>query len=120
LARGWLVPPKDLKAIRYAAAMHLEDARDLEERDPAASAWQVAKAVEGMLEYAFASRGLFIPRAKDLFRCARELDPKIGEAAAMAMVAETQRDRSAHAESLAACTIGASGFYEWESEPEDV
>jgi len=124
-AREWLekkpnVTAKLLNDLKYGAATLLEDAVDLERRDPAAAAWTYARTVEAILDYVFSRKGVFIPRPKELFRRAKELDEDIGTLAARVVtVSDSDRRREA-AFALADRTIGVYGFYEWESEPEDV
>jgi hypothetical protein len=119
LAREPEISSETLNALRYVSACHLEDAVDLQTRDSAASAWKYTKALEVMLEYFFCQKGEFYPREKALFARAMELDEELGILATKAITSSALDERQHYTLAVADRTIGARGFFEWDSELED-
>jgi predicted nucleotidyltransferase len=104
-----------LRARGYLAATLFEDAADVAELDPEASALILGQAVEAALRHRFWSAGRWQPRAKDLFVALAELDPGLAEAARAFLRAADPAERRRLAEQIAGQTVGATGFFEWES-----
>jgi len=124
-AREWLAKTPSwsetqLLWVRYAAGNQYEDGLDLAERDPAMAQVFLSKAVVTMLEYFFKSRGLFLPRGKELLAGVAQLDPLLGAAARGFFTSGDFAERLQFAEKIADATIGVHGFFEWESSPEEV
>jgi hypothetical protein len=110
-------PPLDETSSRYAAATLLEDAVDVAARDPAAAALLAGQAVVAMLQHVCRRAGGFAPRGKDVVVAAGAID---GEAEALARAfaaAGGLAERLEIAGRLADRTVGARGFFEWESAP---
>ncbi len=109
-------PPPGVRLLseRYMAACLYEDALDVAERDPSTAIMLLDQAVSAMLPLFFRQRGLFIPRSKDLLSGLTSLDRELGEMAQRFFVAPTE-ERLSLAERIADRTIGAHGFFEWES-----
>jgi hypothetical protein len=123
-ARAWLARPApladaDAPVARYGPATLYEDAVDVAGRDPATADFLLAQAVPPMLHHAFRSAGRFIPRNKDLLAALEALDPGLGTLARDFHTAASTDERLRIAGEIADRTIGARGFFEWES-PEGV
>jgi hypothetical protein len=115
LAAPPLADPQELVNLRYMAAARFEDARDRLEIDPETGAMILSAAVREMLPVFFRARGLFIPREKDLLPVLDSLDPELGALARAFFRGGSISDRLNLAEEIAARTIQARGFFEWES-----
>lgn len=111
---------QDLLFKRYMVATKYEDARDVLESDPASARMMLGDAVHGMLHVRFWRAGAFVPRDKDLLAALLALDPACGVLAQQFYAAATLAEQLPLAEQIAARTINASGFFPWESPPEDV
>lgn len=123
-AAQWLEKPVEyppFRAImgRYLAAALYEDARDVAEKDPATAGMLMHEAVMAMVRHWFLQRGHFIPRNKELIRRAAELDARVGAALAAFFTAPLE-SRWELLREIADCTIGADGFFEWETQPQEV
>ncbi len=112
--------PQKLTFFRYTAATIYEDAVDMVDANPETAAMILARAVGEMLRFAFHAAGRFLPREKDLLRALEELDPLLAELARSFYRATSLPERLSLAESIAGRTIGVKGFFEWESEYEEV
>jgi hypothetical protein len=104
-----------LRMARYGAATLFEDALDVAERDEATATLLLDKAVSAALEYAFRSRGLFVPRHKDLLRILADLDARSSDAARRFYTSATWEERLVAATIIMDVVIGVRGFFEWES-----
>lgn len=123
-AAEWLDKPVDYPASRavmdrYYVATLYEDARDVAGKDPAAAGMLLQEAVTMMLRHWFLRNGMFVPRGKELIARLTALDEQLGQAAAEFFQAPSEA-RWAAAQFIADRTIEARGFFEWETEPEDV
>lgn len=110
----------DLRWERYIAALELEDALDIFDEDPSGAVMILGGAVHKMLRYAFRQAGRTIPRDKDLLAALGTLDPAL---AGWARRFYRERDPDAQralAGQIADRTLGTRGFFEWESDPENV
>ena len=107
--------------LRYAAALVLEDAEDVRESDPDSASLLLANAVIEMLRYVFFAReNRLIPRWKELIGEIDALDPETGTLAREFLRAPSLDERFELARALADRVVGARGFFEWESDPEEV
>jgi len=116
LAEGPAYSPEAKIHRRYVLACAVEDAADRRARDPATAAMILARAVPGMLEYAFVERHRWIPRAKDLLDELGKLDAALA-ADALRFFDARNPDVAAR---IADRTIGVRGFFEWEGAREEV
>lgn len=110
----------DLRWERYLAALELEDALDILDQNPPGGTLILCGAVHKMLRYAFRQARCPLPRDKDLLTALETLDPAL---AGWARRFYSERDPGAQralAEQIADRTLGVRGFFEWESDPEDV
>jgi hypothetical protein len=105
---------------RYAAATKLEDAVDIVARNPAAAVMLASEAVRQMLHFAFLKAGRFIPRDKDLLAALMTLDPDLATKAQLFFDSVEWARRMYLAEELADHILEVRGFFEWNSEPEEV
>lgn len=110
----------DLRWERYVAALELEDGLDILDEDPAGAAMILGGAVHKMARYAFRQAGRMVPRDKDLVSALETLDPALAEAARRFYRERDPAMQRALAEQIADRTLGVRGFFEWESEPEEV
>jgi len=124
-AREMLATPPNLSPTqhtwkRYLASNLLEDAVDIAERDPQTAQIFLAQAVFAMLQYHFEAKGRFIPRTKELLARLDDLDPTIAILARDFYTSSSFSVRLSAAEQIADRTIQVRGFFEWESEPEQI
>lgn len=100
---------------RYAAALTLEDAEDVRERDPAMASALLSEAVTEALRYWIRVRRGVLPGAKRLIEKVRAEDPSLGVAAERFFCASSIDERVMFARQIAQHCIGAVGFFEWAS-----
>jgi predicted nucleotidyltransferase len=119
-ARQWLRRPTSLSqeaAIRerYAIAARLEDAADVVRADGPTATMLLTQSVASMLEFFCRSRTGRVPRSKELLASAAVQDAEVGRLAQAFFGASGVLERLQAAEQLADRTIGARGFFEWDS-----
>ena len=114
------VTPQKLTETRYAAATKLEDAMDILERHPATANMLLSEAVRQMLQFAFMEAGRFIPRDKDLLDALTNLDSDLGSKVQLFFESADWTRRMQLATELADRILQVRGFFEWNSEPEEV
>ncbi len=124
-ARSWLATLPNLNATqltmrRYMAADAFENAQDIAERDPANASFILHGAVRAMLEYSFLAANRPLPRAKQMLAALTELDATLGDLARRFYDAQDHLTRMTLAHQIAARTIDATGFFEWESPLEEI
>ena len=105
---------------RYWASNLLEDAEDMAAHDPQTAQIFLAQAVFTMLQYYFEANGRFIPRTKELLIQLDALDPVLAALAREFYSSGNFATRRVAAEQIADRTVEVRGFFEWESEPEQV
>ena len=105
---------------RYMAADAFENAQDIAERDPANASFILHGAVRAMLEYSFLAANRPLPRAKQMLAALTELDATLGDLARRFYDAQDHLTRMTLAHQIAARTIDATGFFEWESPLEEI
>jgi hypothetical protein len=119
-AREWLdrrseLTDAQLVAARYAAVTRFEDAMDVAGADEATASMMMSMAVISMLELVCRMKAGRIPRRKDLLGMVEAIDDKLGVAARDFFTATDFAERQSSAERIADRTIGARGFFEWDS-----
>lgn len=124
-ARSWLATPPNLSDVqltmrRYMAADTFENAQDIAQHDPANSSLILHQAVQAMIDYSFLAANRPLPRAKRRLAALAALDPSLGELTRRYYEAGTHSERFALAEQIAARTIQATGFFEWETPLEEM
>jgi hypothetical protein len=115
LARPDVFHPDDAERSRYAAASHLEDGADITPSDPAAAALILGRAVIQMLEFWVRSHGRPLPRSKALLREVALHEAELGQLVDTYVAATSPIARLEAAHRIADRTIGARGFFEWDS-----
>ncbi len=124
-AKAWLdkapaYPPQHAVFERYFAATLFEDALDIYETNPAGALLILGLAVPRMLSYVFIKEKLNQPRHKDLLESVAQLDPELAGLVGRFYASGTPDERLAAAGAIADRTIRTRGFFEWESQPEEV
>lgn len=124
-AADWLARTSSLSAdeavrSQYAAATRLEDALDVAATDADTALMLATQAVVAMLEHDCRLHDGRLPRGKDLLGAVSARDPELGSLAHTFFSAASTADRLAAAQAIADRTIGARGFFEWDSGPEPV
>jgi predicted nucleotidyltransferase len=119
-ARDWLdkrseLTEAQLVAARYAAVTLFEDAMDVANADEGTATMMMSMAVMAMLELVCRMKAGRIPRRKDLLGMVEAIDDKLGTAARDFFTATDFAERQGSAERIADRTIGARGFFEWDS-----
>jgi predicted nucleotidyltransferase len=119
-ASAWVAQPSELDPAalvraRYDAAIRLEDAVDVADADPATATALLSRAVLTMLEMWCRIHLGAVPRSKELLGRVAALDPKLGEHAQTVFSDAPLTERCAAAGAVADATIGARGFFEWDS-----
>jgi hypothetical protein len=104
-------------STRYTIASRLEDALDVISTDDVTAAMVLAETVLAMLEFVCKADGGQIPRRKDLLAHVATTHPKIAESAAEFFRAIDVSERARVALQIADNTIGARGFFPWDSGP---
>jgi hypothetical protein len=121
-SREWLKRPIALSpdralSARYAAATRLEDGADIAATDPRGATMLLTQAVASMLEFWFLASGERIPRSKKLLSTAAVRDPTLGSLIDQFFAATHVAQRVEAAEAIGDHTIGARGFFAWDSGP---
>jgi len=121
-ARGWLekkTAMSDFERVstRYGIASRLEDALDLVDTDDVTATMLLAESVIAILEYACKAADGRIPRRKELMTMIAGRDSEIAQLATEFFQAASISERKRSALALADRTIGARGFFEWDSGP---
>src|SRR5215813_2861548 len=112
--------PQRLTQARYAAATKLEDALDIVDRNPAVANMLASEAVRQMLHFAFLKARRFIPRDKDLLDALMTLDPELATKAQLFFDSLDWKRRMHLANELADHILEVRGFFEWNSELEEM
>jgi predicted nucleotidyltransferase len=105
---------------RYMTATLLEDALDIEAKDPVNALFLLEQAMPEMIRYAFLSANRHLPRPKTTLNALVELDPVLGELAQQFYTEADPMQRFAWAKEFAQRTLGVTGFFEWTGERQDV
>jgi hypothetical protein len=111
---------KQAETLRYKAAVLLEDAIDIKDKDVEMANVFIANAVEAILEWYYYKENLFIPRKKDLIANIERVHPEIGANSRKVMDAVQIEEKIEWLKKLSDITIKTYGFFEWESEREEV
>jgi hypothetical protein len=121
-AQEWLAketPMSESERVssRYAIASRLEDALDVIATDEVTATMQLADAVTAMLEYACKAESGRIPRRKDLLASVASTQPEVARLAGQFFLCTTAAQGAELASQIADRTIGARGFFAWDSGP---
>jgi hypothetical protein len=113
-------PVAKLTTLRYTAATWLEDAEDVADEDPELGFALCCRAVEGAVEYRFWAARRWQPRYKDTLRALEALDGGLARDVRAFYRTADPAERRARARSIVERSVGATGFFEWESDVEAV
>ena len=105
---------------RYAASTRFEDAVDVEGSDPDTATMLMTQAVTAMLEHDCRAKDGRIPRSKDLLGTVAARDPELGRLVHAFFSATSYEHRLEAGQAIADRTVGARGFFEWDSGPDPV
>lgn len=104
----------------YMLANRFEDAADIVAHSPENADLILGHVVYDLLNFAFLAANRHAPRHKELLRHLETLDLELARLAYAFSRAATTADRLEIAGQIADRTIGARGFFEWETPPGDV
>ena len=90
------------------------------ERNPAAANMLMFEAVRQMLQFAFLKAGRFIPRDKDVLDALTNMDTDLASKVQLFFESADWTRRMHLATELADRILQVRGFFEWNSEPEEV
>ena len=121
-AEEWLAKEtrmSDLERIstRYAIASRLEDALDVIDTDEVTARMNLADVVTAMLEYSCKTESGRIPRRKDLLASVASTQAEVARLAGEFFRSTTVAQGAELASRIADRTIGARGFFAWDSGP---
>jgi hypothetical protein len=120
LSAGPNFSPESLLAKRYAIATALEDAADIRAVDIDRAQAMLTDTLIEAAKYVFLANRRWLPRSKTLLADLDTLDPELGSDMRRALGPAGIDERIELTESLAQRIIGATGFFEWESEPQEL
>lgn len=120
LGRPVEVAEGELIMQRYLAADAYDNAKDVAGHSPAEAARLLNGAVNDMLRYSFLANGHRLPREKTFLSALASADAELSDLAQRYFLAADMPARLALAEQIALRSIGVTGFFAWESTPEDV
>jgi hypothetical protein len=109
-----------LTMARYMAATALEDAFDIRHKDAANAAFILEHAMFLMVQYLFAAANRPLPRYKRILDGLTVIDPVLAEMAQHFYTTNDPDIRFDVAASFAQRGLGTVGFFEWETEPNQV
>lgn len=118
LQEGPGLAPDALLRDRYAAALQVEDALDLRDRDSPDARRVRAAAVDAVIRHEFLCKNRFLPRPKERFTTLREHAPGLAALLDTALSHSNGGVACGALESAAQEVLGASGFFEWDSGPD--
>jgi hypothetical protein len=112
-----LIPDDNHKtAHRYRIATLFEDAADLKEKDPVTCQYFLNRTVMEAIDFLFIDGHLPLPRAKERIGQIEEFWPETGKLVKGYFEAREFEEKYAVAKMLVGKSVGATGFFEWESE----
>jgi len=120
LDAGPAVPPEDLTQMRYRIATAFEDAHDIRDVDPDRAHSIVTEALTEAVRLHFLQEGRWLPRYKVLLADLDDLDPDLGHATRSALGCPDLDERLDLATPIIQRIVDATGFFEWESVPQDL
>jgi hypothetical protein len=118
LAAGPNIPAESLLQRRYMIATGFEDAIDIAGFDPDRARSIVTESLTDAVKLHFLQQGQWLPRSKALLSDLDALDPALGAGVRAALREPGIEARLALATPIIEQITGASGFFEWESEPQ--
>ena len=119
LQRGARFSEAALEQQRYGAACLYEDAFEVADRDATSAMLILGRAVEATVRYWFACRQRYSVRSKEQFQQIKSEDPITGDLIESILLAPVFVNRIAAARDLAQRVVGHTGFFEWDSGPDE-
>jgi hypothetical protein len=107
--------PEQLLRRRYSVATWLEDAEDVASLDADLCTMLLCKAVESAVEYRFWDARQWQPRQKDTLTALEAIDPDLANRVRAFYRTVDLAHRRHLAREIVSQTVGATGFFEWES-----
>lgn len=120
LAAGPTVAAEALTQIRYRIATAFEDAVDIRDIDADRAHAIVTEALTEAVKLHFVQQGRWLPRAKALLSDLDDLDPELGGQVRTALRCPDLNDQLVLAAPIIERIVGATGFFEWESELQEL
>ena len=120
LDAGPAVSLEDLTQMRYRIATAFEDAHDIRDVDPDCAQTIVTEALTEAVKLHFLQEGRWLPRYKVLLADLDDLDPDLGHATRSALGCPDLDERLDLATPIIQRIVDATGFFEWESVPQDL
>jgi hypothetical protein len=111
---------KKANLLRYTAATLLEDAIDLKDRDVGMANIYITDSLKAILEWFYYEERVLMPRKKELLMNTLKMNHEIGECSRNIMESIQLEDKIGYLKKLADLTIKTYGFFEWESEREEI
>ena len=105
---------------RHAIATGFEDAADIADIDPDRAHTIVTEALIETAKLHFLQQGRWLPRSKALLMDLDDMDPHLGAEFREALLATSLETQLALAAPLIDRIAGASGFFEWDGEPQEM
>lgn len=118
LEAGPHVSAEKLTQLAYLVTTSFEDAVDVTDVDADRARVLVLGALDEAARLAFLKAGKWIPPSKVLFSELDSLHPELASATRRAVVASTTAEAITSAEPVIRTVAGATGFFEWETEPQ--
>lgn len=106
--------------LRYKAAVLLEDAFDIKDKDTGMVNLFISNTVQAILDWFYYKEQVFMPRQKDLLLNTEKMNPEIGKCSRKIMESTLIEEKIDCLKKLADLTIETYGFFEWESKREEV
>lgn len=116
---GPSIPPEDLTQMRYRIATVFEDAHDIRDIDRDRAHAIVTEVLTESVKLHFLQQGRWLPRYKTLLSDLDDLDPQLGGEVRSALRCSNLDERLALATPIIGRIVGATGFFEWESAPQN-
>lgn len=105
---------------RYMLANRYEDAADIAGHNPENADLLLGHVIYDLLNFAFLAANRHAPRPKELLKHLDALNPELARLASAFYRAQSAAERLELAGQIADHTVGARGFFEWETPPQNV
>ncbi len=109
-----------LTGMRYMRASQIEDGMDVANTDTETALMLLNQAIPDILAYRFLKDRLPIPRSKEILGQLVQIDPELASVAKQFYLEPEPGERIRLAQTIARLSMGTDGFFEWESQPEEV
>ena len=109
--------PAALTSLRYMTADQYDNAKDVQQIDPATATLLLNQAVSEMVRYAYLAANRNVPRVKEMISTLESFNFQLKQMVESYFLATDNGQRFTLAAQIAAQTLGVEGFFEWETEP---